>query len=109
MNALTYRGYTGVVDYDAESGTLHGEVIDLRDGITFQSASAADIEQEFHRSVDEYLKVCQERGRTPDKPFSGKLALRLPAELHRQASVLARQMGKSLNQWIVEAITERVS
>ena len=52
MNALTYKGYTGIVEFDAESGTLHGEAVDLRDGITFQSTNAAGIEEEFRRSVD---------------------------------------------------------
>ncbi len=108
MNALTYKGYTGIVEFDAESGTLHGEAVDLRDGITFQSTNAAGIEEEFRRSVDAYLEVCRERGRRPDKPFSGKLALRMPPELHRQASVQARQEGLSLNQWIISALEKQV-
>ena len=108
MNTLTYKGYTGVVEYDAESRTLHGEVVDLRAVITFQSASAETIEEEFRRSVDEYLAICQERGRMPDRPFSGKLALRLPPELHRRASVRARAEGVSLNQWIAAAVERQV-
>ena len=108
MNRLTYKGYTGVVEYDAESRTLHGTVIDLRDGITFQSTSAEDIEREFRRSVDEYLLICKERGRRPDKPFSGKLAPRMPPALHRRVATKARLDGVSLNQFVVSALERQV-
>ena len=40
--------------------------------------SATQLRKEFEFSVDDYLKVCEERGRTPDKPFSGKIPLRIP-------------------------------
>ena len=54
----------------------HGEVVDTRDVIVFEGTSAAQLRKEFEFSVDDYLKVCEERGRTPDKPFSGKIPLR---------------------------------
>lgn len=45
-----------------------------------------------------------ERGEEPDKPFSGRLMLRLPAALHRKVYVTALKEGKSLNQWIAERL-----
>jgi len=33
---LRYKGYTGRVEFDDEAGLLHGEVIDLRDVVTFR-------------------------------------------------------------------------
>ena len=46
--------------------------------------SATQLRKEFEFSVDDYLKVCEERGRTPDKPFSGKIPLRIPPRVHRR-------------------------
>lgn len=101
---LSYKGYTGHVEYDDEAGIFHGEVLDLRDVITFQGRSVEEIEQAFRESVDDYLEFCEQRGEMPDKPFSGRLMLRLPPHLHRKAYVSAVREGKSLNQWIAERL-----
>ena len=101
---LKYKGYSGHVEFDDETGIFHGEVLDLRDVITFQGKSVKEIEQAFRDSIDDYLEFCDERGEEPDKPFSGRLMLRLPPDLHRKAYVNARREGKSLNQWIAEKL-----
>ena len=101
---LTYKGYTGRVELDDESGLLHGEVLDLRDVITFQGRSVKELERAFHESIDDYLDFCEQRGEQPDKPFSGRLMLRLSPELHRKVFVRAQHEGKSLNQWISDRL-----
>jgi predicted HicB family RNase H-like nuclease len=101
---LKYKGYTGQVEYDDEAGIFHGEVLDLRDVITFQGKSVGEIEQAFRESIDDYLEFCEQRGEEPDKPFSGRFMLRLPRDLHRKAYINAQQEGKSLNQWIAEKL-----
>ena len=82
------------------------EVMDTRDVIVFEGTSAAQLRKEFEFSVDDYLKVCEERGRTPDKPFSGKIPLRVPSAVHRAATAAAKAQGKSLNAWITETVKE---
>lgn len=101
---LKYKGYMGRVEYDDEAGIFHGEVLDLRDVVTFQGTSVKEIEQAFRDSVDDYLEFCRQRGEKPDKPFSGRLMVRLPRDLHHKAYVSARREGKSLNQWIAEQL-----
>jgi predicted HicB family RNase H-like nuclease len=105
---LEYKGYAGRVEYDDEAGVFHGEVLDLRDVITFQGKTVDEIEQAFRESIDDYLEFCEQRSEEPDKPFSGRLMLRLPPNLHRKVYVNALREGKSLNQWIAERI-ERAS
>jgi predicted HicB family RNase H-like nuclease len=101
---LKYKGYTGHVEFDDESGIFHGEVLDMKDVITFQGKSVEEIEQAFCDSIDDYLEFCIERNEEADKPFSGRLMVRLPPQLHRRVFVTARQEGKSLNQWIAEKL-----
>lgn len=101
---LRYKGYTGHVEYDDESGIFHGEVLDLRDVITFQGKTVEEIEKAFRDSIDDYLEFCQERQEEADKPFSRRLMVRLPPRLHRKVFVTARREGKSLNQWIAEKL-----
>ncbi len=68
MSAMEYCGYRATVVFDDEAGLYHGEVIGIRDVITFQAKAASQLREEFATSVDEYLAVCAERGRTPDLP-----------------------------------------
>lgn len=103
---MKYKGYTGRVEFDDESGIFHGEVIGLKDVITFQGRSVDELESAFRDSVDDYLEFCQERGEEPDQAFSGRLMLRLPPELHRKAYLGAKSEGKSLNQWIGDKLRE---
>lgn len=67
---LKYKGYSGHVEYDDEAGIFHGEVLDLKDAVTFQGTSVDEVEQAFRDSIDDYVEFCQERGEEPDKPFS---------------------------------------
>ena len=83
---LDYKGYTGHVEFDAEAGLFHGEVLDTRDVITFQGTSVEDLQQAFRDSVEDYLDFCEERSEEPEKPFSGRLMVRLSSDLHRKQS-----------------------
>ena len=103
---LNYKGYSGHVQFDDEARLFHGEVLDTRDVITFQGQSVEEIEQAFRASVDDYLDFCSERGEAPEKPFSGRLMLRLPKRLHRDVYLSAKQAGKSLNQFVVDRLRQ---
>ena len=105
---MEYKGYNAVVTYDNDMGILHGEVIDTRDTITFQARSVDELHDAFKSSVDGYLEFCEEKGREPEKPFSGRIALRLDPETHRAIVGAARTTGKSLNTWIVDAISREL-
>ena len=106
---MRYKGYTGHVEFDVEAGILHGEVVGIRDTVTFQGTSVREVEKAFRDSVDDYLAFCRQRGETPDKPCSGKFVLRIDSELHRRAEQLARASGKSLNAWVAECLKDRVA
>jgi predicted HicB family RNase H-like nuclease len=101
---MNYKGYQGVVEFDEEAGVFHGEVLHLRDVITFQGSSVAELETAFRESVDDYLAFCAERGETPEKPYSGKLVIRIPPELHRKVSARAKTEKVSVNHLIAEAL-----
>lgn len=103
---MKYKGYHGQVIYDEDAKLFHGEVVGLRDVITFQGISVDELEQAFKDSVDEYLDFCKELGRAPEKPFSGKLILRLPPEIHERAAYQAKCDGVSLNTWLKKGIQQ---
>jgi predicted HicB family RNase H-like nuclease len=101
---MEYKSYIGTVTFDEDAELFHGEVINLNDVITFQSDTVEGLKREFQASVDDYLEFCEERGERPDKPFSGKLTLRIDPDLHRELYIKSRKENKSLNSWIVEKL-----
>ncbi|MXZ45978.1 MAG: type II toxin-antitoxin system HicB family antitoxin [Chloroflexi bacterium] len=105
---MEYGGYRARVMFDDDAEVFHGEVVGTRDVITFQGTSVPELRDAFAASIDEYLKVCAERGRTPDKVYSGKIPLRIRPELHRAATESATAEGKSLNAWLAEAVENAV-
>jgi len=67
---MEYKGYIGKVEIDDEAGIYHGEIINIRDVITFEGISVDEVHKTFQESVDDYLDFCAQRGESPEKPFS---------------------------------------
>ena len=103
---MEYKGYLGRVEYDDEAGIFHGEVINLRDVITFQGETVQELRTAFQESVEDYLAFCAERGEEPERPYSGTFTVRIPPELHRDAALQARLRHKSLNSWVAGLLAE---
>ena len=101
---IEYNGYTGLVEFDPDLRSFTGHVIDLRDEIYFEGSSVEELETSMKRAVDHYLSVCAKRGEEPERPFSGKLNLRLGTNLHRAAALAAAAKGESLNNWLVQVV-----
>ena len=104
---MKYKVYSAEVKFDDEAGVFHGEVTGTRDVITFEGKSVAELKKAFQDSVDDYLAFCDERGKEPDKPFSGKFVVRMNPEEHRKVSMAAQTSGLSLNSWIVHVMKEQ--
>lgn len=101
---LEYKEYLGKVEFDDEAEIFHGEVINLRDVITFQGRSVAELRKAFIESVDDYSELCAERNEGTEKPFSGNFTVRLDPELHRKIYLQAQISKKSLNSWVAEIL-----
>lgn len=99
---LEYKSYVGTIE--AAEGAFVGRVMGLRDVITFEGETFAELEQAFRDSIEDYLTFCAERGEQPDRPYSGRIPLRLDPEVHRKAAARAQAEGLSLNQWIARRV-----
>lgn len=105
---MKYKGYQGTVTYDDEAKIFHGEIVGLKDVITFQGTTVDELDQAFKDSIDDYIEFCKKKGRDPEKPFSGNLMLRLPPKIHEEATIEARYRGISLNSFLTEIISKEV-
>ncbi len=71
---MSYKGYTGHFKYDDRAEIFHGQVSGIRDVITFQGRSVDELKEALKDSIEDYLEMCEEEGKSPDKPFTGKFS-----------------------------------
>lgn len=109
MNTLTYKGYTARIDFDDRDNILVGRLLGIQDIIGFHADNVDALRTAFEEAVEDYLDVCEKIGKSPEKPVSGKILLRVPPEIHAAALIKAQAVGKSLNQWAIEALSREVS
>ncbi|MBO4428021.1 MAG: type II toxin-antitoxin system HicB family antitoxin [Bacteroidales bacterium] len=110
MGKLRYKGYVGNVEYSEEENYFVGHVEGLRKAIiVYEGNSAETLRKDFEDAVDHYLDSCQEKGEEPEKPYSGRLVLRISSALHGTAAEKAEAMGISLNDFISRALQAAVS
>jgi len=105
MKPMRYKNYAARIEYSDEDECFVGRVIGIRDIITFHGEDVAEIREAFQEAVDFYLESCAERGESPQKAYSGRLMLRVPAETHAAVDRAAALSGKSINQWATEQLT----
>jgi len=97
-----------VVDLDEDAGLFHGEVINTRDVLTFQGRALDELKTAFADTIADYLDWCRERGKEPERPYSGHFTVRVAPELHRRIATAAARERKSVNAFIADAL-ERVA
>ncbi len=101
---MEYKGYTAKIEFDDEAELFHGEIIGVKDVVTFQGKAAKELKKAFKESVDDYLSFCKERGEVPDKPFTGKFVVRISPELHKKIYLSAKLSNESINAWLNEKL-----
>lgn len=108
-NIFEYKGYQGSVEFSAEDGLLFGKVLFINDSIMFHGASVEKVEAAFHEVVDDYLLFCKEQGVAPDQPFKGTFNVRIGSELHRSAALASSRLHLNLNEFVRDAVDEKIS
>ena len=106
MNTMTYKGYTARIEFDDRNELFVGHLLGIRDVVGFHADNVPELRSAFEESVDDYLETCAKIGKSPEKPASGKLMLRIPPEVHGAALIAAQAAGTSLNQWAAKVLAE---
>ena len=109
MNSLLeYKGYHATITYDADVVLFVGEVFGIADSLNFHGSSIEELKQMFAQSIDNYLDLCKQVGKDPEKEFKGSFNVRIPSELHKKISMLAAQQKITLNQYVVNALSKSI-
>ena len=70
MNSLLeYKGYHAQVEYDDDDKIFVGDVIGIHDFLAFHGRTMEELEVNFQNGIDDYLDLCVEIGKEPDKEF----------------------------------------
>jgi predicted HicB family RNase H-like nuclease len=101
---MIYKGDTGAVEVDEDSGTLFGTVLGTRDLITFVGKTVEEARQSLADSVECYLEHCASISKEPDQPFTGWFEVRVKSEVHRELEELAHTWKVDLNDVVAEAL-----
>lgn len=57
-NTMEYKGYVGSVEFSASDELFYGKVMGVRALISYEGSSAAELIEDFHGAVDDYLALC---------------------------------------------------
>lgn len=106
MSTMTYKGYAARIEYSDEDACFIGHIAGIQDVIGFHAETVKELRQAFEEAVNDYLATCEKLGRPPQKPYSGRLMLRVPPEVHARAAMMAKAHGMSLNQWAAEVLSK---
>lgn len=104
MNKLKFKDYQGSVEFDSDRMVLRGKILFITDLVTYESPTAAGLQQEFEAAVDDYLETCKALGREPVKAFTGTFNVRIEPDCHKALAQIANDDGRTLNATVSDAL-----
>jgi len=107
-NMLKYKDFYGSVEYSAADECFFGKILGTTDLVTFEGSSVGSLKKAFTEAIDDYLVLCEEAGKEPQKSYKGSFNIRIPPELHKAAAAIASREGISLNAFVERAISDEV-
>jgi predicted HicB family RNase H-like nuclease len=105
---LTHDGYIAQVSFEEGDELMNGVVMNTSAVLHFAGKNIKELKKAFSDTINDYRSFCAERGKEPEKPFSGTLSLRLTPELHKRVAIEAMKAGESINQFIADKLEESV-
>ncbi len=106
---MEYKNYLARVEFDEDADVFHGEIINIRDVVTFQGKSVAELRQAFVDSVDDYFAFCAACDEQPDQPFTGRFIISLTPEQHRKVILMAEKSRDCVENWVANTLEKAVA
>lgn len=101
---LQYQNYHASVHYSTEDEVFYGRILGINDLVSFEGASVSELKSAFEEAVLDYLETCKEIGKEPEKTYKGTFNVRVPASLHKEASIFASVHNITLNEFVKVAM-----
>jgi predicted RNase H-like HicB family nuclease len=105
------KSYSRIIT-PTEEGGFFAEILEFP-GCFAEGKSSSETLEALERVAESWIEAALEQQQTIPEPFEnqsygGKVALRLPKSIHKQAARLANRDSISLNQFLVSAVSMRV-
>ena len=108
-NLIEYKGYIGSVEFSTDDGLFFGKVLGIRTLISYEGTNATELIEDFHSAVDDYLIICHEEGKEPEKAYKGSFNVRLSPELHKKIAIYTIEHDISLNSFVEQSIEKQLA
>ncbi len=106
---LKYKDFIGSVHFSTDDDVFFGKLIGIDDLVTFEGESVTALKISFQEAADDYLELCESIGKLPQKSYKGTFNVRIKPSIHKQAAYKSIELGLSLNQFVEEAINDKLS
>ena len=101
---ITYKGYAGRIDSDADAEVFGGTVANANVLMAFEGKTVAALRRSFRDVVETYLADCKAAGKQPEKPYNGTIIIRVDPEIHRRVVMKAAASRKSMNKYVLSLL-----
>jgi len=105
---MRYKDYIGSVHYSTDDEVFFGKIEGINDSVSFEGSNVSELKEAFKDAVEDYLEICKLNGKKPDKTYKGSFNIRISPNLYKKAVEKALIEGKSLNQYIEDAIELKI-
>lgn len=105
---MDYKGYYGSVNPSLEDGCLFGKIEFIKPLITFEADNISELKVAFQEAVDDYLDDCESDNVDPEISCKGSFNIRIGESMHLEASIMAKEMDISLNEFCRDAISSYI-
>ena len=105
-NIMEYKGYLARVEFSPADDLFVGHLAGIRDIVGFHGSSVRELKKAFKEAVDDYLDFCKQEGVTPQRPYSGRLMLRIEPELHAKIAAKAEVENVPVNRLIKQTLEQ---
>ena len=109
IDRLEYQDFLGSVHYSDKDEVFFGKLEGVTDLVTFEGASVKELKRAFREAVNDYIELCEQLGKPMSKTFKGSFNVRVSPEVHRKAYGKALKQGKTLNQFVKDAVEREVA
>ncbi len=97
---IQYKDYIGSVEFSQSDGVFYGKVLGIKALISYEGTNAKELMEDFQGAIDDYLKLCVDENRQPEKAYKGSFNLRISPKLHRKLAIQAIEEEVSLNSFV---------
>ena len=105
---MEYKGYLCNVEFSEEDALFYGKVLGIRALVSYEGNNAQELIADFQGAVDDYLELCAQQGKGPERAYKGSFNVRISPELHKQAVVAAMSHNMTLNSFVESSIAQAV-